>query len=129
MHEERRRSGTNFHPVYSSDEDETASYIYQNSSGKKTRRSWSFHSKAPATGSEYRRKSLVGDKSSSSYFDCQASSENERAAGNEFDALRIPKTIITITAGLAVGVFAAILIVSILQAETPPKLHGTCIIM
>ena len=67
----------------------------------------------------------MGNKSSNSYLDRQASREREKTAGGDFDALYIPRTIITIAAGLAAGVFIAVISVSLLQQqERPSHLHG-----
>ena len=123
MHKERRRSGTNLYPVYSSDEDEQMNYIPRNSSNEKRgRRSSSFRENTPVRSSEYRRKSLVGNKSNNSYLDYQAKG---KFAGQDFDALYIPKAVITIVAGLAAGVFVATLSLPLIQhGEKPPQLIG-----
>ena len=125
MHEERRRSGANLYPVYSSDEEERVNYLSRSKSDKRTRRSTSFRDNTPTSNSEYRRKSLVGNKSSNSYLDRQASNAWRETGSEDFDALYIPKTIITIAAGLAAGVFIAVISVSLLQQhEKPSYLHG-----
>ena len=126
MHEERRRSGANIYPVYSSDEEERVNYVSWGKSDKKPRRSSSFRDNSSAGSSEYRRRSLVGNKSSNSYFDRQASRERGKTGVEQFDALYIPRTVITIAAGLAAGIFIAVLSVSLLQQrEKPSYLQGT----
>ena len=128
MHQDRRRSGGNYYPVYSSDEDETVNYVSRNAkSDKRAGRSSSFHDNTPRSSSTYRRKSLVGNNSSNSYLDRQAESKPGKPAGRDFDALYVPKTIITVAAGLAAGMFVAVLSVSLLQhGEKPPRLQGRC---
>lgn len=125
MHEERRRSGANLYPIYSSDEEERISYANRSKSDKRTRRSASFRDNTPVNSSEYRRRSLVGNKSSNSYLDRQASKELGKTGSEDFDALYIPRAVITIAAGLAAGVFIAVISVSLLQqSERPSYLHG-----
>lgn len=126
MHQERRRSVENYYPVYSSDEDEKVNYVSRNAkSEKRAGRSSSFRDNTPANSLEYRRRSLVGNKSSNSYLDRQASGKSGKHAERDFDALSVPKAIITIAAGLAAGVFVAVLSVSLLQHdEKPPHLQG-----
>ena len=67
----------------------------------------------------------MGNKSSNSYLDRQTSKELGKTGGEDFDALYIPRAIITIAAGLAAGVFIAVISVSLLQqSESPSYLHG-----
>ena len=127
MHEERRRNGANLHSVYSSDEDERINYVGRSKSDKKTLRSTSFRDNTPAMSSDYRRQSLVGNKSNNSYLDRRASTPLQKGGDKDFDALYIPRTIITIAAGLAAGVFIAVISVSLLeQRENPLNLQGMC---
>lgn len=128
MHEERRRSQRNLHPaVYSSDEEERSNYVKRNKTDKRPRRSSSFRENVPASSSEYRRRSLVGNKSSNAYLYRQAGSESGITAAGEFDALYIPRAVITVAAGMAAGIFIAVLSVSLLQhGEKPLQLHGMC---
>ena len=129
MYEERRRNGANLHSVYSSDEDERINYVGRSKSDKKTRRSASFRDNTPAVSSDYRRQSLVGNKSNNSYLDRRASTPLHNGGDKEFDALFIPRTVCIIAAGLAAGVFLAVLSVSLLEQprDNPPNLQGTCL--
>ncbi|XP_065903524.1 inner nuclear membrane protein Man1-like isoform X2 [Dysidea avara] len=121
MSVERRRSGTNLYPVYSSDEDEKLNYVNDSRSGRKARRSSSFRDNTPGGASDYRRKSLVGNKSSNGDMDPHA---NQGASSDDFDALFVLKTIITIGIGVAAGLFGAVLCVSVLQHCSKPPLEG-----
>lgn len=125
MQPKPRRSGENYYPVYSSDDEERVNYVNRNAkSDKRPGRSSSFRDNTPGSSSEYRRRSLVGNKSSK---DRQADSRSGKPAGGDFDALYVPKAIIMIAAGLAAGVFLAVVSVSLLKhGEKPPHLQGRC---
>jgi len=124
MSVERRRSGTNLYPVYSSDEDEKLNYVNDSRSDRKARRSSSFRDNTPGSAFDYRRKSLVGNKSSNGDLDSHA---NQGANSDDFDVLFMLKTIITIGVGMAAGLFAAVVCVSVLQHYSKPMLEGMII--
>lgn len=121
MSSERRRSGTNLYPVYSSDEEEKLNDVNYSRSDRKSRKISSFRDNTPGGAFEYRRKSLVGNKSSNGDLDSHA---NQGANSDEFDALFMLKTIITIGVGVAAGLFAAVVCVSVLQHYSKPLLKG-----
>jgi len=123
MSVERRRSGRNLYPVYSSDEDEQLNYVDDSRSDRRARKSSSFIDSTPGSASTYRRKSLVGSKSSNDDLDPLA---NQGANSDGFDSLFILKAIITICVGVAAGLFAAVVFISLLQHFTKPLLEGMC---
>jgi len=67
----------------------------------------------------------VGNKSNNSFLYRQASKPD---AGEELDALSVPRAVITIAFGLAAGVFVAMVSVLLLQhGEKPVQLQGMCL--
>ena len=63
----------------------------------------------------------MGNKSSNGDMDPHA---NQGASSDDFDALFVLKTIITIGIGVAAGLFGAVLCVSVLQHCSKPPLEG-----